>query len=729
MAATIQELWGSDEVRAATPTVLDEVHAGLVYFASTLHRVVPAVYRELEAAAAEAFPGEDIPVPPLLTFGSWMGGDRDGNPNVSPAATTEALAMMRTACLHFLEARADLLAQRVSLSDRLAPCTPELDELLGSLGERFPAAAERLRERNPEEPYRRAFALIAERLRATREGAQGGYAAPSELLEDLRCAERSLRTGGAAFVADGDLRDTIRQVEVFGFHFARLDVREHAARHRGALAEVFSALGVHEGYDALPDGERAALLAREIAERRPLIPAELGRFSDSTREVVETFRTIRGALSGAHPGAIQACVVSATECPADVLEVLLLMKESGLADAGGGGAQLRIVPLFESEASLERAADTLRALLAVPSYRAALRAVGDEQEVMIGYSDSNKDAGYVASGWATYRAQTRIAEALAEQGVSWVFFHGRGGALGRGGGPANVAIHAQPPGTVAGRMKMTEQGEVLSAKYSVPEIAHRELELTGSAVLVSTLDGGNGVDGERLERFGDVMDEMARVSAAAYRGLVYEDPDLNAFFHEATPFDEISRLQLGSRPAKRRASSEIEDFRAIPWVFSWTQARIILPAWFGLGTALQAACSSHGVELLREMERDWPFFAALLSNAEMACAKADLGVARRYAALVGDRAVRERIWRRISDEFALTSSQLLAVTGQSRLLEREPILRASIDRRNPYVDPMSIIQVELLRRARAGREGDEEALARASFLAINGIAAGMRNTG
>jgi phosphoenolpyruvate carboxylase len=729
MAGTIQELWGSDEVRAATPTVHDEVHAGLVYFASTLHRVVPAFYRELEAAVAEAYPGEEVAVPPLLTFGSWMGGDRDGNPNVSPAATGEALAMMRNACLHFLEARAEVLAQRVSLSDRLAPCTDELDALLTALGERFPEAAERLAVRNPEEPYRRAFALIAERVRATREGLRSGYGAPGELLDDLRCAERSLRAGGAAFVADGDLRDTIRQVEVFGFHFARLDVREHAGRHRAALAEVLSALGVHEGYAGLGDADRAALLAREIAERRPLIPAELGRFSAATREVVETFRTVRGALAGEHFGAVQAVIVSATECPADLLEVLLLMKESGLAEAGGEGAALRIVPLFESEASLAGAADTLRALLAVPSYRAALRAVGDEQEVMIGYSDSNKDAGYVASGWATYRAQSQIAEALAEEGVSWVFFHGRGGALGRGGGPANVAIHAQPPGTVAGRMKMTEQGEVLSAKYSVPEIAHRELELTGSAVLVSTLDGGNGVSGERLARFAAVMDAMAAVSAREYRSLVYEDPELNEFFHEATPFDEISRLQLGSRPAKRRASRAIEDFRAIPWVFSWTQARIILPAWFGLGTALEAACSSHGVELLREMERDWPFFAALLSNAEMACAKADLGVARRYAALVGDRGVRERIWRRISDEFALTSSQLLAVTGQSRLLEREPVLRASIDRRNPYVDPMSFIQVELLRRARAGVAGDEQALARASFLAINGIAAGMRNTG
>jgi phosphoenolpyruvate carboxylase len=376
---------------------------------------------------------------------------------------------------------------------------------------------------------------------------------------------------------------------------------------------------------------------------------------------------------------------------------------------------------------LSEAAGTMRTLLELPVYRAALRAVGDEQEVMIGYSDSNKDAGYVASGWATYRAQVALAEELERFGVRWVFFHGRGGALGRGGGPANRAIHAQPPGTVAGRMKMTEQGEVLSAKFSLPEIAHRELELTGSAVLVSTLEPPP--DSSRLPQWSALMTEMAKRSAAEYRSLVYGDPGLQAFFHAATPVGEISRLQLGSRPARRKATQDIADFRAIPWVFSWTQARIVLPAWYGLGSALEAAVEEHGLELVREMEREWPFFSALLSNAEMACAKADLAVGRRYAELVEDRAVRSRIWGRIEAEFALTCRLLLAVTRQGRLLERERLLRASIDRRNPLVDPISLLQVELLRRSRAAGDGDGEELARASFLAINGIAAGMRNTG
>jgi phosphoenolpyruvate carboxylase len=729
LAGTIQELWGSDEVRAASPTPLDEVHAGLVYFASTLHRVVPELYRELEAAVEEAYPGEEIAVPPLLTFGSWMGGDRDGNPNVTAAVTAKALDMMRTACLHLLEGRIDVLAQRVSLSDRLVARAPELDAALEQLAAHFPEEAARLERRNPEEPYRRFFSLTAARVRATREGLAAGYASPAELLADLRAAQRSLQAGQGQFVAGTQLHDAIRLVEVFGFHFARLDIREHAGRHGAAIAEVLSALGVHEAYESLAPAERSAVLAREIAQRRPLIPSDVSELSAETQEVVGTFRTLGELLRGRHDGAVQSYVISGTEEPAHLLEVLLLMKECGLAEAGGERARLRIVPLFESEDSLERSAETLRALLELPVYRTALRAVGDEQEVMIGYSDSNKDAGYVASGWATYRAQVALAEELERHGVAWVFFHGRGGALGRGGGPANRAIHAQPPGTVAGRMKMTEQGEVLSAKFSLPEIAHRELELTGSAVLVSTLEPAAGPDPERLERYGAVMTEMARRSAEEYRDLVYGDPGLEAFFHAATPVDEISRLQLGSRPAKRKPSRNIADFRAIPWVFSWTQARIVLPAWFGLGSALDAAADEHGLDLLREMEREWPFFSALLSNAEMACAKADLAVGRRYAALVEDREVRERIWIRIEAEFGRTCHALLAVTDQERLLAREPLLRASIDRRNPYVDPMSLLQIELLRRSRAAGNGEDEELARASFLAINGIAAGMRNTG
>jgi phosphoenolpyruvate carboxylase len=355
--------------------------------------------------------------------------------------------------------------------------------------------------------------------------------------------------------------------------------------------------------------------------------------------------------------------------------------------------------------------------------------MADRQEVMIGYSDSNKDVGYVASGWATYRAQVGVADVLSRHGLSWVFFHGRGGAVGRGGGPTNVAILALPAGTVGARLKMTEQGEVLAAKYAVDEIAHRELELTTSAVLVSSQGGGAvGVSDEVRDRWRGVLERMAERSSEAYRDLVHGDPDFVRAFTEVTPVDEISRLRLGSRPAKRSPDGGIDDLRAIPWVFSWTQARIVLPAWFGLGAALEDAREDCGVELLREMEREWPFFSALLSNAEMACSKADAAISRRYFDLWEDEEPRERIRRVVDDEFDRTRRELATVLDEERLLDGHPALQASIDRRNPYVDPLSYVQIDLLRRLRAG-DGDDEALGRASHLTVNGIAGGLRNTG
>lgn len=720
LAAAIQELWASDEIRAVSPTVLDEVRTGLMYFTSTLAEVVPALYRDLEAAVAEVYPGEDVPVPPLLRFGSWMGGDRDGNPYVTPEVTLEALEVMRDACLRFLYDQAVRLAERVSLSTRLIGGAEALDAVLADGAERFPDLTGDLDARNPEEPYRRVFSLVARRLRATLEGDERGYPGPDALLADLRAADTALRSGGGAFVAAAELREVIRQVEVFGFHFARLDIREHAGIHAHAIGEVLAAVGLEDDYAGLGEAERVALLARLIEERRPLIPADTGGFSPSTQETVATFRLLRDLRRGEHADALQSYIISGTAGPVDLLEVLLLMKECGVL--------LRIVPLFESGETLAAAADTMRTLLELPCYRSALAGVGDEQEIMVGYSDSNKDVGYVASGWAVYRAQIELADLMREHGVRWTFFHGRGGAVGRGGGPSNVAILAQPPGTVGGRLKVTEQGEVLAGKYSVTEIAHRELELTASAALMRGAGPGDArLSADRAVRFTPVIEGMAGVSARAYRDLVYGDPDFVAFFHAVTPVDEISRLRLGSRPAKRKQTDRIEDFRAIPWVFSWTQARIVLPAWYGLGTALTAAREGYGIDLLREMDADWPFFAALLSNAEMALSKADLDIARRYASLCGDAEVRERIWCKIEAEFERTRDELLAITGGERLLDREPVLQRSIERRNPAVDPLSFIQLELLRRRRAGQGGDE--LGRASFLAINGISGGLRNTG
>jgi phosphoenolpyruvate carboxylase len=725
LLATVQELWGSDELRAISLTVLDEVRGGLVHFATTLAETVPRIYRDLEEALAEFYPGERFEVPPLLGFGSWIGGDRDGNPFVTPATTVQALDLMREQCLRFVEGRVELLAGRLSLSERVSGPAPRLAPILTAGAEQFPGLAAQLAALNPEEPYRRALTFVRERVRATMQHDAGAYLEPAELLRDLRLVKRSLRDGAGAFTAAGDLHDVIRQVEVFGFHFARLDIREHASVHRRSLQEIYATLGICDDYAALSVDERIALLCRDIADRRPLIPTDITHFSASTQETVETFRMLRSALSGAHRGAIQAYVVSGTEGPADLLEVLLLMKEAGLASAGGERAWLRIVPLFEAGATLAAAAATMDRLLREPVYRAALRAVADEQEVMIGYSDSNKDVGYVASGWAAYRAQTQIAAVIRSHGASWVFFHGRGGAVGRGGGPTNRAILALPPGTVDGRLKMTEQGEVLTAKYSVPGIAHRELELAASATLAASAMAADN----RHEVFERVMGEMADSSARLYRSVVHDDPEFLDFFQAVTPLREISRLRLGSRPSRRGLKAGIDDLRAIPWVFSWTQSRIVLPAWLGLGTALAGARERHGLELLREMTAGWPFFATLLANAEMGLAKADLAIANRYARLWGETQARERIWGALGDELERTRVELMLVRGSERLLEAEPVLRASIDRRNPFVDPLSFVQIELLSRLRHEPEGDDDELGRVSLLTINGIASGLRNTG
>jgi phosphoenolpyruvate carboxylase len=730
LLATVQELWGSDDLRAAELTVADEVRGGLVHFASTLADTIPRIYRDLEEAVAEFYPEtEDHPpaVPPLLSFGSWIGGDRDGNPFVTPETTVATLELMREQCLRLLESRLEQLAGRLSLSDRLTGPAPGLAPILAAGSERFPELAQRLAGLNPEEPYRRALTFMRERIRATQARDPRAYAEPQELLDDLRTVEASLCAGQGALTAGSDLRDVIRQVEVFGFHFARLDIREHARVHRRALAEIYGALRVYADYEALPEDERIALLQAQIAERRPLIPTDIDGFSEATQNTIQTFRTLRATLAGANRGSIQTYIISGSEGPADVLEVLLFMKEASLCRAGGELAQLRVVPLFEAGATLEAAPATMERLLTMPVYREALRAVGDEQEIMIGYSDSNKDVGYLASAWAAYTAQVRLAEVLARHGVSWCFFHGRGGAVGRGGGPTNGAILSLPPGTVRGRLKMTEQGEVLTAKYAVPEIAHRELELAASATLAT----GRSRPHHESERFARLLAEMAEDSAAVYRAIVHNNPDFVTFFETVTPVHEISRLRLGSRPARRTSARGIDDLRAIPWVFSWTQSRIVLPAWLGLGTALCHARTRHGLELLRRMAAEWPFFTSVLSNAEMGCAKADLGIARRYVELWDDVDARERIWAPLQDELERTIEELVLIGGGERLLDTEPVLQASIDRRNPFVDPLSFVQVELMRRLR--REPDtgdaRDQLGRVSLLTINGIASGLRNTG
>jgi len=730
LRATIAELWSSNEVRAVKPTVLDEVRGGLIYFRSTLLDVVPAIYRDFEDAVAIHYPDEEIAIPSLLTFGSWIGGDRDGNPNVTPAVTKETLSIMQEMAVRHLDEKLSDLAGRISVSALVTgeEPLPELLELIHNYRQLFPELGQELARLNADEPYRQAIGLMRERVRFVRGEHPEGYSDSSELAADLRLVQRALRLNHHQMIVGAELHDAIRTAEVFGFHLARLDIRDHSGRHERAIGEVLAATGVEADYAALDEAARIDLLSREIADPRPLIPARRDQFSAIGSEVLETFETVRWLLDRSHRGAIESYVISNAESASDVLEVLLLMKETGLAGVGGENAVLRIAPLFEAGDTLASSADTMKTLLDLPVYQNALQSFGRGQEIMIGYSDSNKDVGYLGSGWALYDAQSRLAELFRSRQIPLTFFHGRGGSIGRGGGPTNVAILSQPPHSVDGRIKLTEQGEVLSAKYSTPEIAHRELELVAGATLVSTVGLLDQPAPERLAEFEAAMHEIAGWSTTKYRNLVYGDPDFVSFFQQITPITEIAELQLGSRPARRTSgSTRIEDLRAIPWVFSWTQIRVILPGWYGIGSGLGEAEKQYGLDFLVEMEQTWPFFQGLLSNAEMAMAKADLRIAERYIELVTDPVVRGRIWGQITTEFDRSVDLICRVKGQKHLLDADQVLQRSIARRNPYVDPLSFVQIEMMRQLRRG--GDKDRLLRPALLAINGIANGMKNTG
>jgi len=727
LAHTIEEVWYSEEVRATELTVLDEVRTSLVYLLSTFVEVVPRLYRDLEAAIAEHYPGVIIDVPPLLNIGTWIGGDRDGNPNVTADITRQTLDLMRSAALELLDSRLIELAGRLSLSETIVGPAPALIPLVDRLVSAFPEAAARVMHVNAGEPYRQVLSLMRERLHATRENRDSGYATKVELTDDLWLIDCSLREQGAHLIADGDLRDVIRLVQVFGFQLAVMDIRDHAQRHAATLDEIFSRTGVSEHYSDLAEELRVELLTREIDSPRPLVPKSLEHFSPETREVIATFRLIAEVRGGPQHAAIETYVISGAERPSDVLAVLLLMKESALTAPGGGESQLAIAPLFEQEQGLREAPATMAALIDIPAYRRALQSVGDVQEIMIGYSDSNKEIGFLGSAWTLYVAQRDLSKLFAEHGLRYTFFHGRGGAIGRGGGPTNIAILAQPPGSVGGRVKLTEQGEVIAARYATVPIAHRELELVVGATLASTIEVLPTPEPARLAAFENAITHMATAAISAYRACVYGDEEFVQFFEQATPLSEISRLQIGSRPARRHQTRRIEDLRAIPWVFAWTQSRFLLPGWFGVGAGLEHGREAFSLDFLQAMEREWAFFAATIANAEMALAKSDLDIALRYASLVSDTALRQRIWDRIRDEHQRSVREILQLTAQTRLLDRDPVLRRSIDRRNPYVDPISFVQVELLRRLRGGET--QETTLRAILRTVNGIAGGLKSTG
>ena len=734
----VETYWLSEVVRANRPSVLDEVRQGLGLVEGRLLDVVPRVYRKLEQALEKVYPERSWQVPAFLQFGSWIGGDRDGHPRVTHDVTAEAVKLQQETILHFYLTRMDDLWRRLSHSDHFVRHGSAFLESLARDTAVFPEVAP-----GPEhESYRLKCRMISAKIKRTLDYLKslpnthlepapppppGVYLVRKGLLDDLKVITDDLLQTGAEAAASGAIRDLTWLVEVFGVHLLKIDLRQHSNRHGKALEEIFRVSGLCLNYLDLSPDERFDLLARELRLSRRIVPA-LPLYSPETVEVVDTFRTTAAILDRQCPEVLSTYIISSTTEAAHLLEVLLLSREAGLFRPDEGISRLDIVPLFEALTPLREGPAIMERLLQLPVYRRHLKLRGNLQEVMIGYSDSNKESGFLQSAWALYRAQGELTELGQRLGITMQMFHGRGGAVGRGGGPANHAILAQPRGTVNGRLRMTEQGEMIADRYGHPAIAERHLEQVLNAVLRTSFpDDSESTDSAWFS----VLDTLADAACRHYRGLVYETPEFLHYFEQATSIGEISQFKIGSRPARRGgATTSIDQLRAIPWVFSWMQSRHTLPGWYGLGSAVgdYLKAQPEGLELLREMYRRWPFWSTLIDNAQMILTKADLTIARLYADLVDDQELANRIFGRIADEFQRTVDVICRITEQSELLEHSPILRRSIDRRNPYVDPLSFIQLVLLKRLRSGEEPQDEILT-GVLESINGVASGLKNTG
>ena len=710
LAETIEELWQTRPTRTVRATLEDEVESGIYFITAVIMDSAVDLYDDLRRALQDAYPGEDWgELPLILHYASWIGGDRDGNPNVTPEVTLETLRTLREA------ARAVYLRALDSLSEHLTQSVDEapVDPALAPPDDGSPGV---------NEVYRARLRAIADRLAA------GGYRSGDDLLVDLRPLADSLRANHGERAANGALRRLIEKVRLFGLHLVPLDVREDARLHRAALDEIFRAYGLCDSYQDASEEERQALLAREIANPRPLFPPE-PEYSDTTNMVIATWRMIAEAHRHYGPRVIGTAIASFSTEPSDVLALLLFAREVRVDGA------LDLVPLFETIEDLQNAPRVMAALYAHPVYQAHLAARGQVQRVMLGYSDSSKDGGYLASNWGLYVAQRQLARVSQDHGVLLELFHGRGGSIGRGGGPTNRAIRAQSPLAMQGRISITEQGEVIAYRYSNAAIAQRHLHQIVHAVLSEL---GRSSYTESQPDWRAAMEQLAEAGEDAYRAFVYEMPGFFDYWHQATPIDELAMMPIGSRPAKRGAGG-FTQIRAIPWVFSWMQSRAIIPSWYGVGSAFEAFCEGclpesaegGGLALLRDMYRRWPFFRALVKNVELDLVKADMGIAELYASLVTDEALRERVFARIRDEHALACAWIARITEQEALLGDTPVIKLSIERRNPYVDPLNFIQVALLRRLRALSPDDPayNDVLDAVLITVNGIAAGMKNTG
>ncbi len=784
--------WRTDELHQFKPTVLDEVDYALHYFQEVIFEIMPQLYRAFQQGMNSAFQHLQPPRYEFCRFGSWVGSDRDGNPSVTPQVTWRTACYQRNIVLKKYLRSIDNLSELLSLSLHWSDVLPELLESLEQDQVRLPDVYERYSIRYRQEPYRLKLAYIERRLENTLRRSERLYRGDelhtdmlennpttiyrtgTEFLGELNLIRRSLQQTG---LTCRDLDDLITQVEIFGFNLAHLDIRQESSRHSDAIREIAAYLQVlPQSYDEMNEGDRTAWLAQELTTRRPLIPGELP-FSDTTCETIETLRMVRQLQHEFGPGICQTYIISMSHHVSDLLEVLLLAKEAGLYDPATGSGTLRVVPLFETVEDLKRAPTVMGELFNLPQYRALLAGGHDRlrnhphahtpqdpqtgepwsqqeslhphtptlnlQEVMLGYSDSNKDSGFLSSNWEIHKAQKALQEIAEAHDIALRIFHGRGGSVGRGGGPAYEAILAQPSSSIQGRIKITEQGEVLASKYSLPELALYNLEKVTTATIQASLLGSGFDD---IEPWNEIMEDLAARSRQHYRALIYEEPNFIDFFHEVTPIEEISQLQISSRPARRGGKKkELSGLRAIPWVFSWTQSRFLLPAWYGVGTALQDFLDQEPEEHLKLLQYfyfKWPFFKMAISKVEMTLAKVDLQMARYYTDELTQPENRERfevLFERIRNEYHCTRDLVLKITGHTHLLDGDPSLQRSVQLRNGTIVPLGCLQVSLLKRLRQHKQQSATGVVRSRYsrgellrgalLTINGIAAGMRNTG
>ncbi len=727
----ILTLWQTALIRLSRLKIQDEIEVGLRYYPAAFFEVIPKVNAEVRDALRARWPGVDLLPEPILRPGSWIGGDRDGNPNVTADVVRLATGSAAYTALGHYYAELTKLEQELSMSARLVKTTDDLVTLAEACNE----------SARMDEPYRRALRVVHARLTATGQAildrtpqhtldlGMDPYQTPVELLADLDVIDTSLRVNGSALLADDRLARLREAVDVFGFHLSSLDMRQNSETHEEVIAELLSWAGVHPDYASLSEPERVDLLVAELKTRRPLVRDD-SELSELARKELDIVFAAARAVRVFGQEAVPNYIISMCQSVSDMLEAAILLKEAGLLDVSGDDvyAPVGIVPLFETIDDLQRGSSILEAVLDLPLYRALVRARGESQEIMLGYSDSNKDGGYLAANWALYRAELDLVESARKTGIRLRLFHGRGGTVGRGGGPSYDAILAQPPGAVNGSLRLTEQGEVIAAKYAEPRIAHRNLETLLAATLESTLLDTEGL-GDLAEQAYQVLDDLAARAQRAYAELVHETPGFVDYFTASTPVSEIGSLNIGSRPTSRKPTTSISDLRAIPWVLAWSQSRVMLPGWYGTGTAVQEwiAEGDGRLEVLQELYKKWPFFATVLSNMAQVLAKADMGLAARYSELVDDEELRSRVFDKILAEHGRTLRIHQLITGQDDLLADNPALARSVFNRFPYLEPLNHLQVELLRRYRSG--DDDELVQRGILLTMSGLASALRNSG